>query len=94
MLQPMEGGRWSRTWTCSREPALGETVVPWAMAQLSSTCEGFLPSLRAMSCTRGARSSAGLSLRCSMYAVAGQLEAITCRPCAQDIFWSADATKQ
>ena len=71
-----------RTWTCSREPALGETVVPCATAQLSSTWLGFLPSLRAMSCTSGARSSGGLSLRCSMYAVAGQLLAITCRPYA------------
>ena len=33
-----------------------------------------------MSCTTGARSSGGTSLRCSMYAVAGQLDAITCTP--------------
>jgi hypothetical protein len=41
-----------------------------------------LPTRRAMSCTTGARSSAGTSRRCSIYAVAGQLEAITCTPCA------------
>ena len=46
------------------------------------TCAGFLPTLRAMSCTSGARSSAGTSRLCSMYAVAGQDEAITWMPCA------------
>ena len=59
----------------------GPTGLPTAEHRGGQTCAGRLPMLRAMLVTSGLRSSAGTSLCCSMYAVAGHDDAITCTPC-------------